>query len=189
MHPKLSHQANISSSSHHKSETQNSIYFSCQMGTRVGDLLNGDLGATVNNLFNLPETMEKLMFPSRGHENHDNKGVSSIPVDILETPKDYTFFMDVPGLSKSEIQVTIEDENTLVIRSNGKRKRQDGEDEGCKYLRLERRVPQKLLRKFRLPENANVSVITAKCENGVLTVVVEKNPPPPISKTVEVAIA
>lgn len=44
-------------------------------------------------------------------------------------------------------------------------------------------------RKFRLPENANVSAITAKCENGVLTVVVEKHPPPQKSKTVEVAIA
>lgn len=87
------------------------------------------------------------------------------------------------------LQVTVEDENTLVVRSNRKRKREDGEDEGCKYLRLERRAPQKLLRKFRLPENANVSAITAKCENGVLTVTVEKHPPPPKSKTVEVAIA
>ncbi|KAK7349331.1 hypothetical protein VNO77_06612 [Canavalia gladiata] len=157
--------------------------------SRVGDLLNVDLAAAVNNLFNLPETMDKLMFPSsRAHDNRETGGVSSISVDILDTPKDYIFFMDVPGLSKSEIQVTVEDENTLVIRSNGKRKRQDGEDEGCKYLRLERRASQNLLRKFRLPENANVSAITAKCENGVLTLVVAKHPPPK-SKTVEVAIA
>ncbi|TKY64220.1 17.4 kDa class III heat shock protein [Spatholobus suberectus] len=157
--------------------------------SRVGDSLNVDLAAAVNNLFNLPETMEKFMFPSsRAHDHHETGGVSTIPVDILDTAKEYIFFMDVPGLSKSEIQVTVEDENTLVIRSNGKRKRQNGEDEGCKYLRLERRGPQNLLRKFRLPENANVSAITAKCENGVLTVVVGKHPPPK-SKTVEVAIA
>lgn len=77
----------------------------------------------------------------------------------------------------------------MVIRSNGKRKREDGEEEGCKYIRLERRVPQKLLRKFKLPEDANVSAISAKCENGVLTIVVEKLPPPPKPKTVEVAIS
>ncbi|XP_029129046.1 17.4 kDa class III heat shock protein [Cajanus cajan] len=158
--------------------------------SRVGDSLNVDLAAAVNNFFNLPETMEKFMFPSsRAHDHHETRGISSIPVDILDTTNEYVFFMDVPGLSKSGIQVTVEDENTLVIRSNGKRKRQDGEDEGCKYLRLERRGPQNLLRKFRLPENANVSAITAKCENGVLTVVVGKHPPPPKSKTVEVAIA
>lgn len=86
-------------------------------------------------------------------------------------------------------QVTVEDENTLVVRSGGKRKREEGEEEGCKYLRLERRTPQKLLRKFRLPENVNVSAISAKCENGVLTLVVEKLPPPPKSKTVEVTIS
>ncbi|KAJ1407044.1 HSP20-like chaperone [Sesbania bispinosa] len=155
--------------------------------SRVGDLLNVDLGAAVNNLFNIPETVEKIMFP---HDNNqENRGVSTIPVDILDTPKDYIFFMDVPGLSKSEIQVTVEDENTLVIRSNAKRKRQDAEDESCKYLRLERRTPQNLLRKFCLPQNANVSTITAKCENGVLTVTLEKHPPPPKSKTVQVAIA
>lgn len=77
----------------------------------------------------------------------------------------------------------------MVIRSNGKRKREDGEEEGCKYIRLERRVPQKLLRKFKLPEDANVSAISAKCENGFLTIVVEKLPPPAKPKTVEVAIS
>lgn len=87
------------------------------------------------------------------------------------------------------IQVTVEDDNTLVIRSNGKRKRDDVEEEGCKYIRLERKAVQKLLRKFRLPGNANVAAITAKCENGVLTVVVEKLPPPPKPKPVEVSIS
>lgn len=71
----------------------------------------------------------------------------------------------------------------------GKRKRDDGEEEGCKYIRLERKAVQKLLRKFRLPGNANVAAITAKCENGVLTLVVEKLPPPPKPKTVEVSIS
>lgn len=83
----------------------------------------------------------------------------------------------------------MEDGNTLVIRSYGKRKREDGEEEGCKYIMLERRAPQKLSRKFRLPENSNVSAITAKCENGVLNVTVEKHPPPPKSKTVEISIS
>lgn len=134
----------------------------------------------VSQLLNFPESIEKLVFPSRSNDN-------SIPVDILDTQKEYIFYVDVPGLSKSDIQVTVEDENTLVIRSNGKRKREESEEEGCKYVRLERKPPLKLTRKFRLPDNCNVSAITAKCENGVLTVVVEKLPPPPKSKTVEVS--
>ncbi|XAR49855.1 hypothetical protein NMG60_11004015 [Bertholletia excelsa] len=146
-----------------------------------------DLATTVNHLLNFSGSAGKFMYPSRTNESHESRG--SIPVDILDTPKEYMFLMDVPGLSKSDIQVTVEEENTLVIRSNGKRRREDGEEEGCKYIRMERRMPQKLLRKFRLPENSNVAAITAKCENGELTVVVEKLPPPPKPKIVQVAIA
>lgn len=83
----------------------------------------------------------------------------------------------------------MEDEKTLVIRSNGKRKREESEEEGCKYVRLERNPPLKLMRKFKLPDYCNVSAITAKCENGVLTVVVEKMPPPSKAKTVKVAVS
>ena len=78
-----------------------------KMASRVADSFNLDLTAAVNNLFNLPETMEKIMFPSHTHDTQEARGVSSIPVDILDTPKEYIFFMDVPGLSKSEIQVRI----------------------------------------------------------------------------------
>ncbi|CAK7356463.1 unnamed protein product [Dovyalis caffra] len=145
----------------------------------------------VNHLFSIPENIEKLMLHPRPGDHHTpNENRSNhIPVDILDAAKEYIFYMDVPGLSKSDIQVTVEDENSLVIRSGGKRKREDGDEEGCKYIRLERKAPQKLMRKFRLPENANVSAITAKCENGVLTVVVEKHPPPAKPKTVEVSIS
>ena len=43
------------------------------------------------------------------------------------------------------LYVTAEDEKLLEVRSNGKRKREENEEEGCKYLRLERRPPQKLI--------------------------------------------
>ncbi|KDP40653.1 hypothetical protein JCGZ_24652 [Jatropha curcas] len=143
----------------------------------------------MSQLFSIPESIEKFMIHSRSNEANENKGVGAIPADILDTSKEYIFYMDVPGLSKTDIQVTVEDESTLVIKSGGKRKREDGEEEGCKYIRLERRAQQKLMRKFRLPENANVSAISAKCENGVLTVVVEKLPPPPKPKKVEVTVS
>lgn len=75
--------------------------------SRFGDSLNLDLATAVNNLLHIPETMEKFIFPSsRAPDHHESRGVSSIiPVDILDTPKEFIFFMDVPGLSKSEIQV------------------------------------------------------------------------------------
>ncbi|XP_039017070.1 17.4 kDa class III heat shock protein-like [Hibiscus syriacus] len=91
------------------------------------------------------------MFPSRTHDSRENwnKGISTIPVDILDTPKEIVFYLDVSGLSKSDIHVTVKDENTLVIKSGGKWKREEVEEEECKYIRLERKATQKLMRKFK----------------------------------------
>ncbi|KAF8089060.1 hypothetical protein N665_0519s0017 [Sinapis alba] len=151
----------------------------------------------INHLFGLPETIEKLIFPTslpgegnetRGGRNNNN----NIPVDILESPKEYIFYIDIPGISKSDIQVTVEEERILVIKSNGKRKREDHDvsEEGCKYIRLERRLPQNLVKKFRLPEDADVEAVAAKYQDGVLTVTVGKVPPqPPKSKSVQIAVS
>jgi HSP20 family protein len=86
------------------------------------------------------------------------------------------------------VKVTLEEGKMLVIKSNGKRKR-DEDEEGSKYLRLERRALLKFTRKFKLPDDANAEAISAKCENGVLSVVMPKLPPPEKkTKTVEVKI-
>lgn len=86
----------------------------------------------------------------------------------------------------------MEEERTLVIKSNGKRKRDDDNEseEGSKYIRLERRLAQNLVKKFRLPEDADVAAVTAKYQEGVLSVVVKKLPPqPPKPKTVQIAVS
>lgn len=61
-----------------------------------------------NGLLDLPETVEKMIFSSHRPHEADREGAKSsgnIPVDILEKPKEYVFLMDVPGISKSDIQV------------------------------------------------------------------------------------
>ncbi|GAB4849995.1 hypothetical protein Ancab_029294 [Ancistrocladus abbreviatus] len=102
--------------------------------------MDGDLATAVSHLFNIPETMEKFMFstPSstRSHHHHESNSesrrgggsVSSFPVDIAENEKEYVFFMDLPGFSKSDIQITVEEDNILLIKSNGKRKLDDGKE-------------------------------------------------------------
>ncbi|KAL0447364.1 UNVERIFIED_CONTAM: class II heat shock protein [Sesamum latifolium] len=92
----------------------------------------------------------------------------------------------MPGLKPGDIKVQVEEDNVLLI--SGERKREE-EREGAKYVRMERRVG-KFMRKFALPENANTDKITAVCEDGVLTVAVEKVPPPEPKKpkTIEVKV-
>ena len=113
--------------------------------------------------------------------------MAATPADVKEYPNSYTFIVNMPGLRSGDIKVQVEDSNVLVI--SGERKREE-EKEGAKYVRMERRVG-KFMRKFVLPENANTDKISAVCQDGVLTVTVEKLPPPEPKKpkTIEVKIA
>ncbi|KAK3041722.1 hypothetical protein RJ639_000646 [Escallonia herrerae] len=117
----------------------------------------------------------------------DARAMASTPADVKEYPNSYVFVIDMPGLKSSEIQVQVEDDNVLVI--TGERKREE-EKEGAKYVRMERRIG-KFMRKFVLPENANIEAISAVCQDGVLTVTVQKLPPPEPkkAKTIEVKVA
>ncbi|KAF6152343.1 hypothetical protein GIB67_005997 [Kingdonia uniflora] len=116
----------------------------------------------------------------------DVKAMASTPADVKEYPNSYIFIIDMPGLKSGDIKVTVEDENVLVI--SGERKREEAK-EGEKYVRMERRIG-KFMRKFVLPENANIDKISAACEDGVLSVTVEKLPPPEPKKprTIEIRI-
>ncbi|WOH05277.1 hypothetical protein DCAR_0624692 [Daucus carota subsp. sativus] len=116
----------------------------------------------------------------------DAKAMATTPADVKEYPNAYVFVVDMPGLKSGDIKVQVEDENVLVVC--GERKRQ--EEEGVKYVRMERKVG-KFMRKFVLPENANLENIKAVCQDGVLSVTVEKLPPPEPKKPkrIEVQIA
>ena len=86
--------------------------------------------------------------------------------------------------------VSVEAMKERVREMKEREKREVEEKEGAKYVRMERRVG-KFMRKFVLPEDANIEKISAVCQDGVLTVNVEKLPPPEPKKpkTIEVKIA
>ncbi|CAL4978280.1 unnamed protein product [Urochloa decumbens] len=116
----------------------------------------------------------------------DARAMAATPADVKEHPNSYAFVVDMPGLGTGDIKVQVEDERVLVI--SGERRREEKED--AKYLRMERRMG-KFMRKFVLPDNADMDKISAVCKDGVLTVTVEKLPPPEPKKpkTIDVKIA
>ncbi|KAG2595209.1 17.5 kDa class II heat shock protein-like [Panicum virgatum] len=116
----------------------------------------------------------------------DARAMAATPADVKELPGAYSFVVDMPGLGTGDIKVQVEDERVLVI--SGERRREEREE--AKYLRMERRMG-KFMRKFVLPDNADMDKISAMCKDGVLTVTVEKLPPPKPKKpkTIEVKVA
>ncbi|CAN6179512.1 unnamed protein product [Urochloa humidicola] len=117
----------------------------------------------------------------------DARAMAATPADVKELPSSYAFVVDMPGLGTGDIKVQVEDERVLVI--SGERRREEKEGD-AKYLRMERRMG-KFMRKFVLPDNADMDKIAAACKDGVLTVTVEKLPPPEPKKpkTIEVKVA
>ncbi|GLT75959.1 hypothetical protein SLA2020_476480 [Shorea laevis] len=149
--------------------------------------LDAPLLQTIQHMMDMTEDADKsISGPSRTYVR-DAKAMAATPADVKEYPNSYVFIVDMPGLKSGDIKVQVESDNVLLI--SGERKPEE-EKEGAKYLRMERRVG-KLMRKFVLPENANTDAISAVCQDGVLTVTVEKLPPPEPKKpkTIEVKIA
>ena len=133
-----------------------------------------------------PEREKGKSNPSRAYVR-DAKAMAATPADVVEYPNRYVLVVDMPGINAAEIKVQVENDNVLVV--SGERKRDEDQD-GVKYLSMERRVG-KFMRKFSLPDNVNKDKISALCQDGVLTVTVEKLPPPEPkrAKTIEVKAA
>jgi HSP20 family protein len=90
-------------------------------------------------------------------------------LDIIEGDGHYLFKVDVPGMEKEDLNLSIEG-GMLTIA--GERKLEQ-EDSKPKYYRVERFYGH-FSRCFSLPEDADPSSIHARCENGELTIEVAK---------------
>ena len=127
-----------------------------------------------NNLWDVPDPMEVMvtLFDNTPASSfaRDASAVASTNVDWKETPTEHVFKADLPGLRKEDVKVQIEDGRTLSI--SGQRQREEVQ-EADKWHRVERSSGS-FMRKFRLPEDANLDHVTAKVDSGVLTVVVPK---------------
>ncbi|KAH8954134.1 hypothetical protein BDL97_08G064200 [Sphagnum fallax] len=100
----------------------------------------------------------------------DARAIASTNVDWVETPEAHIFRVDLPGVARNNIEVTIEDDRTLKI--SGERVKEEVK-EGDTWHVVER-VRGAFVRKFRLPENVKLDQIKAEVNNGVLSIVVPK---------------
>ncbi|XP_026409200.1 17.8 kDa class I heat shock protein-like isoform X2 [Papaver somniferum] len=110
-----------------------------------------------------------LSFPARSEISKETSQLANTRIDWKETPEAHIFRADLPGIKK-EVKVEIEEGRVLQISGERSREKEEKND---KWHRVER-SSGKFLRRFRLPENANIEEVKASMENGVLTVNVPK---------------
>jgi len=93
-------------------------------------------------------------------------------INVKESDKCYTVELAAPGMKKEDFNVHINDEGNLMIKMESKNEKKD-EDKTTRYLRREfsyTKFEQTLI----LPDDVKRDEITAKVDNGVLTVELPK---------------
>jgi HSP20 family protein len=92
------------------------------------------------------------------------------PTDICEDADSLQIRMEVPGVKPEDVKISLED-NILTIRGE---KRQQSENSAERVHRYERSYGS-FERTFALPNSVDPEKISARYENGILTVTVPKS--------------
>lgn len=121
---------------------------------------------------NLAKEMNKFMNYTPAPPKHEAKRF--VPaVDIFEDA-DYIYFeLEVPGINKDEIKLSVNDDKILTIRGHKKVKLAEDVQTCC---RSERRSGE-FSRSFQIPEYANIEKIDAKQDMGILYIKIGKMNP------------
>lgn len=91
------------------------------------------------------------------------------PVDIFETDNEYVIKAEMPGVSKEDVEITL-DNNELTI--NGKVNELYKNTDNLKYAEFRL---YNYTRKFTVGEEINSNALNAKLENGLLTLTLPKS--------------
>jgi len=90
-------------------------------------------------------------------------------VDVKENEGSFVLTADIPGLTKKDVKISI---NNRVLNLHGERKEEKENDDGKFYYR-ERHIGS-FSRSFQLPETVNEDGIQASFRNGVLSIELPK---------------
>jgi len=103
-----------------------------------------------------------------GNEWMESSNKSMPAINIQQNDNGFTVEVAAPGMTKEDCNVRLDDANNLVIEFEKKSQTEDKDKKGS-YLRREFSYTQ-FQRRMILPDNVDKDKISAKVENGVLTV-------------------
>ena len=94
------------------------------------------------------------------------------PVDLYETAEEFVLTAELPGLSRDEIEIQVEDSRIVIrgARSGGGSTREIP----CEQYHRVERGHGRFSRGFSLPEPIEAGGVTADLKDGILTVTIPK---------------
>ncbi|MDD4687310.1 MAG: Hsp20/alpha crystallin family protein [Candidatus Cloacimonetes bacterium] len=124
----------------------------------------------MSNMLSLFDDFFNRVFEEEGSDDN----FRAMAMDITEHDKEFSIQANLPGFKKDNVKISIHD-NQLLIEAMCEDNKE--EQKGTVY-RCER-YSGSYRRNLMLPENANISAINAKMEDGVLTLTIPKKEPTP----------
>lgn len=122
-----------------------------------------------------------------GDEWVDKTSSTAPAVNVVETDKDYKVEIAAPGLKRDDFKIDINEDNELIVSMEKKSESENKDSENSeqqenavenkpkKHTYLRREFSYGSFRqRMILPDNVNVENITAKMDNGVLTIDIPK---------------
>ena len=114
------------------------------------------------------------MFDRYFVKSGDNRQLPDItwipPVDVEETKNEVLVKVEIPGMKKEDIKISLQNDNLLIEGE----KKQEKEDKNKNYHRIER-IFGKFKRIITLPCEVKTDKVKAKYENGLLMVSLPKS--------------
>ena len=107
--------------------------------------------------------------------------IPSIKSDIQDLGDKYKIEMDLPGFTKDQVDIKLEN-GTLLVSAT----KETSEDTKEKTYICKERTSSSVKRQFKLGRNVNIEDISAKMENGVLTIDVNKKELPKEETTITI---
>lgn len=105
-----------------------------------------------------------------GSTPSDNLAAHSPALDVAETERSYTIKLDMPGVAKEDVKVSVEGRQVTV---QAQRQRSEERTEGERLVYRER-TQASYARSFTLPLEVDQADAAARLEHGVLTLTLPK---------------
>lgn len=133
------------------------------------------------------DTVTRRMFDTMSEMNRNVKQQVeqfSPRVDIAETEKAISLHVEIPGVQKDDVKISINEDRILSIRGE---KKQSETIEGQQFVRVESHFGT-FARSFTLSDSIDINAIQAEFNNGILQITLPKvEPEKPKSNEVPIA--
>lgn len=97
-------------------------------------------------------------------------------VDVIEKDTDYIMQMDLPGYTEKDVEIGLKDRTLTISSCMESENKSETKDEEKGTFIIRERNTKHFMRRFTLPEDINGDNVSAKFENGVLTINIPKKP-------------